>query len=73
MLLRQGSIANCYASISKEDFAKRSSWIPDFKTILDSNEGIKCTLLTVRPRQKSKNMMSDKQNDNALSIPSSEM
>ena len=72
MLLQQGSIA-CFASISKEEFAKCSSWIPDFNTILDSNQDIKCTLLTVRPRQKSKNMMSDKQNDNALSIPSSEM
>ena len=66
MLLFQGSIANCFASIFKEQLAKRSSWILDGNTILDSNQGIKCTL----PRQKSKNMP-DKHNANASSIPSS--
>jgi hypothetical protein len=69
MLLFQGSIANCFASIFKEQLAKRSSWILDGNTILDSNQGIKCTL-TILSHENSENVP-DKRNDNAWSIHSS--
>ena len=69
MLLLQGSIANCFTSISKEQLPKLSSWILEFNTILDSIQGIKCKL-TILPPRKFENVP-DKCNDNILSIHSS--